>query len=233
MLMYFHNEDQTLYPGSLEYNYCLVMNELTKIAEDCGAIIKPETPSGRGYVVNRAIFEKIAECENRIARLKEIAADEKLAARITKSIPATIKEYEDEIQRLNAIDNSPVRIERSFIHFVLDGVYYYFDFPDNPFFEHTFTKTPVVNGKISRDCYGVTDPKEWLFDSLFRMDCSMDDIKESANIIFNMLMNGKYSEKYRDGRRQRVPNTYNGGYHYETIYRPERVERLTWLTVEK
>jgi len=232
MYLYFNNENQTLYLRSIEYNFCRVMNELTKIAEDHGAIIKPACG---GYVVNRSIYEKIEECENRIKALEETTPENiKDSARVEKAIKAAIENYKAEIEKLRSIKNDPVKVDRSYIQFVLDNTYYYFSFPDNPFDNSYFVKTPVIDGgKIIKDCYSCDDPKEWFFDSMWRIDCSRDDIKEAANIIFNMLMNSDYSKKYRDGRKTRVHNIYNDGYHYETVYRPERFESLTWLTAEK
>ncbi len=232
MYLMFTNENQTLYPGTFEYNLCLVMNELTKIVENNGGIIKPNKG---GYIVNRSILEKITENENRIKGLKEIAAEKETTAKAKKAIRAAIKEYTAEIEKLKAIKNDPVRVDRTYIQFVLGDIYYYFGFPDNPFYDNYFTKTPVINGeKYSRNCYGTKDNKEWLFDSFWRVNCSQDDIKEAANLIFNMLINSKLSEKYRDGKKTRIPNFYDNGYHYETIYEPERFEKIEWLNqVEK
>lgn len=229
--MFVGYENQTLYPSTLEYNYCLIMNELTRIAENNGAIIKP---SKGGFIVNRSILEEIKEAENRIDGLTRIANKPDTTEKAKTAIEATIRDYQARIEELKSIPNDPVRVDHTYIIFVLNGVYYYYSFPDNPFFDNYFTKTPVFDDcKVSRDCYGSKDNKEWFFDSLWRSNCSHDDIKEAANMIFNMMLNSGYSKKYRDGSRRRVPNTYDGGYHYETIYKPERIEKLEWLTVNK
>lgn len=230
MYLLFMTENQTLYPGCFEYNCCLIMNELTRIAENAGAIIKPGT---HGYIVNRSILEKIEDKKADVKRMEETKKEYKGNAKIVKACNAAIKAYKAEIDELKAINNDPVSVEHTYIQFVLDGNYYYFGFPDNPFYENYFTKTPVIDGKITKDTYGVKDQKEWLFDSLWRINCHKDDIIEAANLIFNMLVNAGYSEKYRDGKKQRVPNRYNDGWHYETIYRPERFESLEWLTEDK
>ena len=54
------------------------------------------------------------------------------------------------------------------------------------------------------------------------MNCSKSDIVEAANLIYNMLITSNNSPIIRNSRRQRVPNTYNNGYHYETIYNKEK-----------
>ena len=58
------------------------------------------------------------------------------------------------------------------------------------------------------------------------VDCSKSDIVEAANLIFNMLVNADKSPIVRDFKKQRVPNIYDGGYHYEIIYAPERLEKI-------
>ena len=73
---------------------------------------------------------------------------------------------------------------------------------------------------------GEEDKKEWFYDCFLSWGCSESDIKEGANLIFNMLCNAPFSEIRRFSRRQRVPNTYNNGYHYETVYAPERRAKI-------
>ncbi|MBQ1777384.1 MAG: hypothetical protein IIZ93_04420 [Acidaminococcaceae bacterium] len=48
---------------------------------------------------------------------------------------------------------------------------------------------------------------------------------EAARIL-EYLTGEKNSPIYRDGKKQRVPNVYNGGYHYETVYNPERIATI-------
>ena len=38
--------------------------------------------------------------------------------------------------------------------------------------------------------------------------------------------NAAPSQIRRERKRQRVPNTYNSGYHYETVFEPERFARI-------
>lgn len=112
------------------------------------------------------------------------------------------------------------------ISFILDETYYYYQVNDNPFFEFYYSKTPIKNGKYSKDAGLEFDKKEWLFDCFFKSNCRQPDIVKAANFIFNMLCNAPMSKIIRDGRKQRVPNTYNNGYHMETIYKPERMEKV-------
>lgn len=114
----------------------------------------------------------------------------------------------------------------SYITFVLDGFYYYYQVDSNAFFPFYFTKRPIINEKYSRDAYLDNDPKEWFFDCFFSKSCCDADVVEAANLIFNMLCNAAPSQICRNRKRQRVPNTYNSGYHYETVFEPERFARI-------
>lgn len=114
----------------------------------------------------------------------------------------------------------------SYIAFVLDGFYYYYQVDSNAFFPFYFTKRPIINGKYSRDAYLDNDPKEWFFDCFFSKSCCDADVVEAANLVFNMLCNAAPSQIRRERKRQRVPNTYNSGYHYETVFEPERFARI-------
>ena len=124
-------------------------------------------------------------------------------------------------------ENEPITVTHtSYISFILDKTYYYYQVDDNPFFEFYYNKTPMKNGKYSKDVGLETDKKEWLFDCFFKSNCGQSDIIEAANLIFNMLCNAPMSKIIRNSYKQRVPNTYNDGCHIETVYKPERMEKV-------
>lgn len=106
----------------------------------------------------------------------------------------------------------------TYISFVLDGSYYYYQVSNNPFFEFYYQKTPIVKNKYSKDAVLQEDPKEWLYDCFFSFSASDADIKEAANLIFNMLIAAKNCPIRRDCKKVRVSNIYDGGWHYENIY---------------
>lgn len=114
----------------------------------------------------------------------------------------------------------------SYISFVLNETYCYYQVDANPFFEFYYQKTPIKNGKRSRDAGAEADKKEWLFDCFFGSNCGQQDIVEAANLIFETLCNAPLSKIIRDKRKQRVSNTYNDGWHFETEYAPERLEKV-------
>ena len=232
--MLFTAENQTLYLDSWQYNAALILEELAAIVENNGGTIKAKDRSG--YIVNRSIMELEQKARMDAEKVKEaitsgiVEDNEKRRAYIAK-MEATAEEFAN-------MGNEPVKVSHlSYISFVLDDIYYYFQIDSNPFFEHYYRKTPVIDGRrCSRDAVGEEIRRDWIFDSLFRA-CAPSEIaedrREAANMIFNYLVSAKVCEKSIDSRRVRVRNTYNSGYHYETIKERERFEVLGWLETKK
>ena len=203
-------ENERLYLTSWNYNAALVLSELAKIVINNGGNVKPTKTA---IISNRSVDAVIRENESRIERLENSK----------KANNAIIANLISENESLKDINNEPIKVTHlTYINFTIDGVYYSYSVDDNPFFPFYIYKTPIKDGKRSADAAGVEDKKEWLFDCFLKMNCSKSDIVEAANIIFNMLINSNNSPIIRNSRRQRVPNTYNNGYHYETIYNKER-----------
>ncbi len=158
------------------------------------------------------------------------------AARIISELANIVKNHGGRVKPTNtaiisdrsATDEAePITVTHTnYISFVLDETHYYYQVNDNPFFEFYYNKTPIKNGKRSKDAGLEADKKEWLYDCFFGSNCEQPDIIEAANLIFNMLCNAPMSEIIRDTRKQRVSNTYNDGWHFETVYPPERLEKV-------
>lgn len=212
-------ENERLYPATWEYNAARITTELAKIVENHGGRVK----HGRAAVIsNRTLSGAILEKEQRIAQLKALNAENEKEIRT-----AAIKTFEKEIEELKQINNDPRRVTHTgYIQFVFENNYYYFSTDSNPFFPFHYFKTPVINNQYSKDACCEEDKKEWLFDCFFTWDCNDAEIKEGANLIFNMLCNAPVSHIRRDETRRRVANTYNNGFHYETVYAPERFAKI-------
>lgn len=213
-------ENQELFPATWEYNAARITSELARIVENHGGRVKY---GNAAIITNRTITAEIFRQEARAERVRALIAENGA----TEKNAAALRTIEKEIEKLRSIDNTPRRVTHTgYISFIYNGNYYRYSTDSNPFFEFYFVKTPVNNGKYSADAYGIEDKKEWFFDCLLSWTCSDADIIETANLIFNMLCAAPLSEIHRDGRRQRVKNTYNDGYHYETIYTPERIAKI-------
>lgn len=158
------------------------------------------------------------------------------AARIITELANIVKNHDGRVKPTHAAiisdrsaeeKSEPITVTHTtYISFVLDGTYYYYQVDSNPFFDFYYSKTPIKNGKRSRDAALEADKKEWLFDCFFKSNCAQQDIVEAAYLIFNMLCNAPMSKIIRTSHRKRVPNTYNDGYHIETVYEPERMETV-------
>lgn len=212
-------ENQRLYPATWEYNAARITTELAKIVENHGGRVKY---GNAAIISNRTLNFAIIEKEQRAEKLKALNAENEKEIRT-----AAIKAFEKEIDELKQIKNDPRPVTHTgYIQFVLENNYYYFQMDSNPFFPFYYKKTPVKNNRYSKDACCMEDKKEWLFDCFFSWNCSDADITEGANLIFNMLCNAPFSQIMRDGRRQRVQNIYNNGFHYETVYAPERIAEI-------
>ena len=212
--------NQRLYLSNWEYNACRVITALATVVENNGGKVQPQRHNA--VISNRTLSGGVRDLENKLAQFAALQADsynEKRAEYIVKK--------RAELEEMLRTPNDPIVVTHTtWINFILDGVYYSYSVDDNPFFPFHYRKTPIRNGKISRDAVCDECKKEWLYDCFFSFRASDADVKEAANMIFNMLMNAKNSDIRRDSRRVRVPNVYNNGYHYETIYEKERFETL-------
>ena len=214
-------ENERLYPATWAYNAARIMTQLAKIVTNNGGRVKYPHAA---IISNRTHDGAIREYSEKIERFTELEKENSKPARA-----AAIAAYREKLERLQSVNNDPIRVTHtSYISFVLNDIYYYFQVDSNPFFEFYYQKTPVINGRCSRDAALAETPKEWLYDCFILGNACDADITEAANLIFNMLVNAKNSQIIRDGRRQRVPNTYNSGYHYETVYTPERFENIAF-----
>lgn len=212
-------QNERLYPATWEYNVSRITTELAKIVENHGGRVKY---GNTAIISNRSISSSIMEKEQRLNQLKALNAEEEKETRT-----AVIKRFEKEIEELKQIKNEPITATHTgYIQFVFENNYYYYSTDRNFLFPFHYIKTPIKNNRYSKDACCMEDKKEWLYDCFLSWDCSDADIKEGANLIFNMLCNAPFSEIIRDGRKQRVPNTYNNGYHYETVYAPERIAEI-------
>lgn len=212
-------ENERLYPATWSYNAARITTALACIVENNGGRVKY---GNAAIISNRSIEGAAREKSERLKKLKALNAETEKEIRT-----AAISALEKDLEELRKIDNAPRRVTHAgYIQFVLDENYYYFSLDDNPFFPFHYIKTPIKNGNYSADACCMEDKKEWFFDCFLSWNCSDEDIKEAANLIFNMLCLAPFSEIIRDSERQRVPNRYDGGWHYERIYKPERLKKI-------
>ena len=153
-------DNERLYPATWVYNSSRLLTQLAKIITDNGGTVKPLR---RAVISNRIQDGAILEYRNKIAQYTELEKTSHNPARA-----AAIKTYSEKLEKLTSINNEPITVTHTtYITFVLDGMYYYFQTDDNPFFPFYIQKTPVKNGKYSKDACTVEDKKEWMYDCFF------------------------------------------------------------------
>lgn len=223
----FFKENETLYFTTFPYNVALILGELEKVITDNGGRVKPKTG---GFLINRSWYAAADEEKKRAARLRnyiEISKPEAgKAADLEKRI-AEIEATAEDYTRKGDESRRPATYT-SYISFIYDGFYYSLWLSDIEM-KLSYTKTAIIDGKHSRDTYAEDITSKWLVDDFYRLFTKSEvneDRREAANLIFNELISAAPGKKYREGRKTRVSNTYNSGYHYETIYRPERLEKI-------
>lgn len=198
----------------------LIISELANIVQSSGGRVKP---CRSAIISNRTITEKVKEETYRIVHFERLLAGDKGNEYTRNALDAA----RAELEKLEAVSNEPVKVTHTtYITFTLNGFYYYYQVDDNPFVEFYYTKTPLKGDKYSRDACLDEDPKKWLDDRYFRYDCTRADITEVAQRIFRFLCSSKATPIHREKQRQRVPNTYDGDYHYEEVYTPERIGKI-------
>ena len=208
-------DNERLYPDSWEYNGARIMSKLAELVVENGGRV---APCKKAVISNRTIDNMKIECSLRLEKLKSL--EEKKHKDV---LVAAIEKKEKDLKELEQIKNDPITVTHtSYISFVFENTYYYFQLDDNPFFEFLLVKTPIKNGKYSKDAALEETEKDWLEDELLKIGCSEKVINDAAKKIFDMLVASKNSEIIIDKKRVRVPNLYNNSYHYETIYEKER-----------
>lgn len=222
----FWPEGGTLYLSNWEYNGCRIIKVLKAVIENHGGRVDLKRYN-HGFIENRTLNGAIYDLEKRVNDLKTA-----LETGTTKNPDITRAALEtaiNDLESIKNIDNTPIEIYNGlYIRFILDDRYYSISLNENPFFDFHYIKTPVINGvKYSRDaCLMDLNKSDWLYDCFFGYKAAEDDCIEAANLIFNQVVSAKNSIICRDSHRERVPNRFDGKYHFETILAPERFEKI-------
>lgn len=226
--MFFTRENETLYFTTFHYNVALILGELKTIIENNGGNVKPQT---RGQIINRSFYAAAEEEKKRAEALRHYIELRKPEPEKLEKLENSIREHEAAAADLEkkAEESRRDAENLSYIVFTYNNNYYYLQIAELEM-KLQFCKTPINNGQYSKDTYMEDLHCNWLYEDFYRLFTEKTEInedrREAANVIFNALLTAKDSEKYRAGRKTRVPNTYNSGYHYETIYKPERIAKI-------
>ena len=192
------------YLTSWNYNAALILDELEKIVlNNGGAIVSTWQKERKQFAItNRSIMGAIREEQERIERWTKADG---ITPKETRQ--KAIQAAREHILELEQIPNAPHVTpygDYTYICFMLNGFYYYYSMDRNPFFDFHYSKTPIVNGEINKNHYCNNDKKEWFFDCFWRWNCSVADIKEAANLIFNMLCNSATTGQHGKPRMEKL-----------------------------
>lgn len=229
--MIVYKENQRFYLTHWEYNACRIISALAEIVRGHGGNVKPTIPC---EIVDRTKYNKHDEIEREIEHrefdlsVRTFDDDEK-EEKYRKVISKRLESLKMELQKLEEEINydKPIPVSHTtYITFELDGVYYYYQVDDNPFFEFHYVKTPITEMGHSLDACMEEDEKEWLFDCYVLTECTSEEVIKAAQFLFDMLMNAKNSRIIRDCKKTRVSNTYDSGWHYENVYAKERFAQI-------
>ena len=115
-------ENERLYLRSWEYNAARTITELAAIVKKNGGRVEP---CKAAIISNRALTAAVMEQAEHVDQMEKTGVNmEAIAA-------ARVK-----LEQLQAVNNEPVKVTHtSYISFVLDGFYYYYQVDDNPFFD--------------------------------------------------------------------------------------------------
>ena len=208
--MYVSRDGQRLYLGSWKYNAALILTELAKIIENNGGRVKPLYTA---VISNRHLESIIKNLKDQIEGLESLKETEK--------IKNVIGNLSKELAELELIDNTPITVTHtSYISFIFDDFYYYYQVDNNPFFDFYYEKNHIKDGKYIGNTYLEKDNQSWWNDCFLSFRCSEADRKEAANLIFNMLVSAEPSKIYREEEERKVPNAYDDGWHWEKVIKP-------------
>lgn len=112
--------------------------------------------------------------------------------------------------------------DSSYITFSLDGYIYYLQIDDNLFFPAKYQKKRAENGN---QVYLEEMKKQYVDYGMTR-----DEAKEAAVKLLSFLESAECGEVVFSEEVMTVPNTYNDGWHEETVSKPEK--DLTYREVE-
>lgn len=216
--MYVSKENEKFYLNAWNFNKAMILTKLAEIVSSNGGECKGNCKTA--ILVNRSVREHKEHIKQTIARWERFLQKENDIDEKTQSIATQeIANKKLELEKLPTEEKEFSTKYTDYVTFTLDGYLYYYQIDENPFFEFYFSKKKIQNGKVivSRQTYSQHDNKEWFLDCYMSAKCTESEITEAAYQIFNMLVSSKVSDIALEAKRIRVDNTYDSGYHYETV----------------
>lgn len=215
-MYYIHKEGENIYLSAWEYNAALIFARVREIITENGGRVKPVKAA---TIHAGSYYDAIRENNMKIERLEQ-ATGEKNAEKRAAVIAALKKEN---AQLENEKPAPVVAPCAAYISAIIGGEYISMQFDSNPFFPFYYIKTPVTGGTYSGDACLEDLPHELFdLDNMWHRGATAAQREQAAQNIYAWIISAPRSVVRRDSHRRRVSNTYNNGYHYETIFEKER-----------
>lgn len=206
-------ENERLYASSWQYNSARILTRLAQLITAQGGKVKPLHPA---VLSDRNLEEACTATQRRLE------SSSTFHPKVRESL---ISNLQKELALFQSIPNAPITVTHtSYINFAMNGIYYYYQLNDNPFFPFHYIKTPIdpKSETYSGDACLEESSKSWLTDPLIGFGCPDSEIESAAGAILSLLLAAPLSVIRHDTKRTRIPNTYDDGYHFENIPVKER-----------
>lgn len=199
-----------LYLKSFEYNSYIILDELRKKIYNKGGFLVSDWKDKQDKltIYNRTLQNNIKELKESIQTIDNNLKNNNYDDDRKKQLMGYKQKKEKELKELESIPDERIVNNTSYLQFKLDDYIYYIEFNSNPFFEHYIHKQHIDEIKDNRyivkynhyiDTFNLD-----IFNNidLYKYDLTDSEIKQSVNILFDMLVNANKSEVVTNRQRE-------------------------------
>ena len=199
-----------LYLRTFEYNTYIILNEIIKrIYNNGGFLVSEWKPTQEPVIIyNRTLQNNIKELKESIQTIESNLKNNNYNDDRKKELMEYKQKKEKELKDIENIHDEKIVYNTSYLHFKLDNYIYYMQFDSNPFFTHYIHKEKINEIKDNKYIVNYNhyiDKFELdIFDNidLFKYNLTDEEIKQGADILFNMLINANESKVVMTRQRE-------------------------------
>lgn len=199
-----------LYLRAFEYNTYIILNEIIKrIYNNGGFLVSEWKPTQEPFIIyNRTLQNNIKELKESIQTIESNLENNNYNDDRKKQLIEYKQKKEEELKSIENINDERIVFNSSYLQFRLDDYIYYMQFDSNPFFNHYMVKQRIDETKNNKyitsynHYYDIFSLDIFNDIDLFRYNLTDDEIKQGADILFNMLINAKESKAVMTRQRE-------------------------------